>query len=86
MQNDQPRFFDERAAAAYDDTILRRDADAAVAFLERLARGGARARAGDRDGPDRASLVRLGIRVDGIDLSPAMVDRLRANRAATSRR
>jgi ubiquinone/menaquinone biosynthesis C-methylase UbiE len=75
VQNDQPRFFGERTAARYDDTILRQDADAAVAFLARIARGGPALELAIGTGGIALPLTRLGFRVDGIDISPAMVDR-----------
>ncbi len=78
VQNDQRRFFDETIASVYDETILRTDAEAAVAFLTRFARGGPALELAIGTGRIALPLARRGIRVDGIDLSPAMVDRLRA--------
>jgi SAM-dependent methyltransferase len=78
MQNDQRRFFDETSASVYDETILRTDAEAAVAFLTRFARGGPALELAIGTGRIALPLTRQGIRVDGIDLSPAMVDHLRA--------
>jgi SAM-dependent methyltransferase len=69
--------FDEDVARSYDDG-LRGDEDAAVAFL--------RAAAGGRPAPELAigtgrialPLAADGMAVDGIDIAPAMVARLRA--------
>jgi hypothetical protein len=77
VQNDQPRFFDASVADRYDDEILRTDADAAVAFLERLARGGPALELAIGTGRIALPLAVRGITVEGIDISPAMVARLR---------
>lgn len=68
--------FDE-AGAAYEDT-LRGDEDVTVAFLERLARGGPALELAIGTGRVALPLAERGVRVDGIDLSEAMVARLRA--------
>src|SRR4030095_13983880 len=68
--------FGEDVAGTYDD-VPRGDENAAVAFLEKLAGGGP---ARDRPvGPGRLALplAARGIRVDGVDISPAMVAQLR---------
>ena len=62
------RFGDDR----------RGDKDEAVAFLERSARGGPALELGIGAGRIAFPLAARGIRVDGIDISPAMVDQLRA--------
>jgi len=77
VENEQRRFFDERAAAIYDRLPAEDPADA-VAFLEPLARGGAALELGIGTGRVALPLAVRGVRVDGIDLSPAMVARLRA--------
>jgi SAM-dependent methyltransferase len=69
--------FDERSAAGYDDTA-RGDEAETVAFLARLARGGPALELAIGTGRIALPLASLGVRVDGIDLSTAMVDRLRA--------
>ena len=75
-------YFDERIAALYDATssdmfepgVL----EPAVAFLAGLAGGGAALELGIGTGRIALPLSRRGVRVHGIDLSPAMVERLRA--------
>ncbi len=69
--------FGEDAAAIYDDHP-RGDEESAVAFLEQLARGGPALELAIGTGRIALPLAARGIRVDGIDLSPAMVARLRA--------
>jgi len=69
--------FDEDAAAIYDDTP-RGDEREAVGFLEQLARGGPALELAVGTGRIALPLAGSGIRVDGIDLSPAMVAKLRA--------
>jgi len=65
MENYEPiTSFGEDVAEIYDDLSPRGDTLATVAFLEQLAGGG--------------PALERGVRVDGIDLSPAMVARLRA--------
>jgi SAM-dependent methyltransferase len=69
--------FDEEVAATYDDHP-RGDEAEAVTFLEELARGGPALELAIGTGRIALPLAARGIRVDGIDLSTAMVDRLRA--------
>ncbi|MBA2343536.1 MAG: class I SAM-dependent methyltransferase [Rubrobacter sp.] len=69
--------FGEDDAKRYDEEP-RGDEDAAVAFLERLAGGGPALELAVGTGRIALPLTARGIRVDGIDLSPAMVARLRA--------
>ncbi|MDP9233472.1 MAG: class I SAM-dependent methyltransferase, partial [Actinomycetota bacterium] len=69
--------FDEDAAAIYDDTP-RGDELETVAFLERLAGGGPVLELAIGTGRIALPLAAGGLRVDGIDLSEAMVARLRA--------
>jgi SAM-dependent methyltransferase len=73
--------FDEDAAEIYDndpDVSQRADTSATVAFLERLAGGGPALELAIGTGRVALPLAAQGIRVDGIDFSPAMVARLRA--------
>jgi Methyltransferase domain len=69
--------FGEEAAEEYDDAP-RGDEDAAVAFLEGLAGGGPALELAIGTGRIALPLVARGVRVDGVDLSTAMVERLRA--------
>mgnify|MGYP005626800047 FL=1 len=68
--------FDERAARAYDDSV-RGDESAAVTFLAPLAQAGPALEFGIGTGRIALPLTARGIDVDGIDISPAMVDHLR---------
>jgi SAM-dependent methyltransferase len=77
MENDQARFFGERVAEIYDD-LPSGDTSATVAFLEQLARGGPALELAIGTGRVALPLAARGIRVDGIDISPAMVAKLRA--------
>lgn len=74
--------FDERIAAAYDATSADRFdpavLDPAVDFLAELAGGGSALELGIGTGRVALPLRQRGVRVHGIDLSPAMVARLRA--------
>lgn len=69
--------FGEDVAEEYDDGP-RGDEDAAVAFLEGLAGHGPALELAVGTGRIALPLAAMGIRVDGIDLSPAMIERLRA--------
>jgi hypothetical protein len=69
--------FGQEVAEAYDD-VERGDEAAAVAFLEGLAMGGPALELAIGTGRVALPLAARGIRVDGIDFSPAMVGRLRA--------
>jgi SAM-dependent methyltransferase len=69
--------FGADSAEVYDDTS-RGDEEAAVAFLDRLARGGPVLELAVGTGRIALPLAARGLRVDGIDLSEAMVARLRA--------
>jgi SAM-dependent methyltransferase len=78
MKDYQPILsFGEEVAERYDDT-LRGDEAETVAFFERLARGGPALELAIGTGRIALPLAARGVRVDGIDLSPAMVDKLRA--------
>jgi SAM-dependent methyltransferase len=70
-------MFGEHFAEIYDDS-LRGDELATVAFLEQLARGGAALELAIGTGRIALPLAARGIRVDGIDISPAMVAKLHA--------
>jgi SAM-dependent methyltransferase len=65
------------AVAAVDGTHLRGTEGATVAFLEPFARGGAALELGIGTGRIAVPLAARGVRVDGIDFSPAMVAMLR---------
>jgi hypothetical protein len=69
--------FDAESAAIYDDQP-RGDEDAAVAFLHDLAGGGPALELAIGTGRIALPLAARGLRVDGIDLSEAMVAQLRA--------
>ncbi|MGH3146445.1 MAG: class I SAM-dependent DNA methyltransferase [Rubrobacter sp.] len=69
--------FGEDVAEAYDDA-LRGDESAAVAFLESLAGDGPALELAVGTGRIALPLAAKGVRVDGIDISPAMIERLRA--------
>ena len=83
---ERKNYFDERIAARYDETSGDRFepavVDRTVSFLADLARGGAALELGIGTGRIALPLSRRGIRVHGIDLSPAMVERLRAKPGA----
>ena len=68
--------FGEDVAKMYDDE-QRGDENAAVAFLEKLAGGGPALELAVGTGRIALPLAARGIRVDGVDISPAMVARLR---------
>ncbi|MDP9237453.1 MAG: class I SAM-dependent methyltransferase [Chloroflexota bacterium] len=69
--------FGEDVAEMFDDA-QRGDEIAAVAFLEELAGGGPALELAIGTGRVALPLAARGIRVDGIDISPAMVAQLRA--------
>jgi len=69
--------FGEDVAETYDDAP-RGDESVAVAFLEGLAQGGPALELAIGTGRIALPLAERGLRVDGIDLSPAMIARLRA--------
>ncbi|MBI1817775.1 MAG: class I SAM-dependent methyltransferase [Deltaproteobacteria bacterium] len=72
------RSFDAENAEVYDVLAQRGDEDAAVAFLESLAANGPTLELAIGTGRIALPLAARGIRVDGIDISPHMVARLRA--------
>jgi SAM-dependent methyltransferase len=69
--------FGEDIAQMYRD-VQRGDESAAVAFLEQLAGTGPALELAIGTGRIALPLAARGIRVDGVDISPAMVDQLRA--------
>lgn len=77
VENDQAGFFDEPAAEIYDD-LPAADTDAAVSFLEQLARDGPALELAIGTGRVALPLAARGVCVDGVDISPAMVARLRS--------
>jgi hypothetical protein len=78
MEGYEPALsFDARTAARYDD-VLRGDESATVAFLASLARGGPALELAVGTGRIALPLAATGARVDGIDFSAPMVERLRA--------
>ena len=82
MQDYEPRMsFGEDVAEQYDD-VPRGDEAAAVAFLERLARGGPTLELAIGTGRIALPLAARGIPVHGVDLSPAMAARLRRKRSS----
>src|SRR4051794_1051441 len=69
--------FDTAAAATYDD-VPRGDEVDAVAFLESRANGGPALELAIGTGRIALPLAARGVPVDGIDISAAMIDRLRS--------
>lgn len=85
MKDYEPTLsFGPEAAEGYDEiqgfsqTPSRKDREAAVALLEKLARGGPALELAIGTGWIALPLAERGVRVDGIELSPAMADQLRA--------
>jgi SAM-dependent methyltransferase len=74
---DPLRSHGEEVAATYDDSA-RGDEDAATAFLHRHAGDGPALELAIGTGRIALPLTARGVRVDGIDSSPPMVERLRA--------
>lgn len=78
MKNYEPKIsFGKEVAETYDDT-LRGDEASAVALLEQLAGGGPALELAIGTGRIALPLAATGIRVDGVDISPAMVAQLRS--------
>ena len=79
---DEDGYFDERVAARYDDSESERFdpavIEATVDFLAELAGRGHALELGIGTGRIAVPLARRGVPVHGIDLSQAMVARLRA--------
>jgi SAM-dependent methyltransferase len=70
--------FSEEVANVYDELAIRGDEIATVSFLEEMARGGPALELAIGTGRIALPLSERGVRVDGIDFSPAMVAKLRA--------
>jgi len=77
MQNDQAGFFGERTAAAYDE-LNGVACPVMIDVLAELAGSGRALELAIGTGRVALPLAARGIRVEGIDISPAMVARLRA--------
>lgn len=69
--------FDAGVAASYDEGAVRGDEACTVQFLQQLARGGRALELAIGTGRIALPLAGLGVPVDGVDLSPHMVARLR---------
>ncbi len=78
MRNYQPVMSFDEDVARRDVGFLRGDEQEAVAFLADWAGSGPALELGIGTGRIALPLAARGIRVDGIDLSPAMVEQLRA--------
>jgi SAM-dependent methyltransferase len=78
MKGYEPVMSFGKDVAQRDREVRRGDEDAAVAFLEQLAGPGPVLELGIGTGRIALSLAARGVRVDGVDISPAMVDQLRA--------
>lgn len=78
MKGYKPVMSFDEAYARQDVDLERGDELAAVGFLEQLAGQGPALELGIGTGRIALPLAARGVRVDGIDLSPAMVDQLRA--------
>jgi SAM-dependent methyltransferase len=79
MKNYQPAMsFGEDVAASYDKILQRGDETSAVAFLKQLAKGGPALELAIGTGRIALPLAAEGVNVVGIDISPAMVAKLRS--------
>lgn len=78
MKDYEPVMSFGKDVAEKHDDVLRGDEMAAVAFLEKLAGRGPALELAVGTGRIALPLAAQGIRVDGIDISPAMVAQLRA--------
>lgn len=79
MKDYEPvRSFGEDTASVYDQEEVRGDEAETISFLADLARDGPALELAIGTGRIGLPLAASGVRVDGIDLSTAMVDRLRA--------
>ncbi len=78
MKGYQPAMSFDEDSARRDRDFVRGDELAAVAFLEQLAGSGPALELGIGTGRIAVPLAARGIRVEGIDISQAMVDQLRA--------
>ena len=70
--------FGEDTAEIYDATSQRGDEEATVAFLERMADGGRVLELAIGTGRIALPLAERGVDIEGIDIAPAMVAKLRA--------
>lgn len=78
MRDYDPRqAFDDEVSRRYDEEDLRGDEAETVAFLAKLAVGGDALEFAVGTGRIALPLMRAGVRVDGIELSPDMLARLR---------
>ena len=84
MKGYEPIMSFGEDVARRDRDVQRGDESVAAAFLEQLAGPGPALELAIGTGRIALPLAARGIRVDGVDISPAMVDQLRASRAATS--
>jgi hypothetical protein len=73
-----PTTFGERFAGIYDEISQREDTMATVAFLAGLAHGGPALELAIGTGRVALPLAERGIRVDGVEISPEMIAKLRA--------
>ena len=78
MKNYRPAMSFDEEVARQDRDLQRGDEAVAVALLAELAGPGPALELGIGTGRIALPLAARGVRVDGIDLSPAMVDQLRA--------
>jgi len=79
MKNYQPAMsFGEDVAEIYDETSQRGDERSTVEFLKRLANGGPALELAIGTGRIALPLAAEGVKIDGIDNSPAMVAKLRS--------
>ncbi len=79
VDNYEPTIsYGEDTAETYDDLSHRGDETETVAFLERLARGGPALELAVGTGRIALPLAERGVQVDGIDVSPEMIAKLRA--------
>jgi SAM-dependent methyltransferase len=78
MKDYEPVMSFGQDVAQEDRDLRRGDEGAAVAFLAQLAGPGPALELGIGTGRIALPLAARGVRVDGVDLSPAMVDQLRA--------
>lgn len=70
--------FDENVAARYDEHAPRGDEQATVAFLKQLAKEGPALELAIGTGRIALPLAAQGVQVDGIDISPAMLAKLKS--------
>jgi SAM-dependent methyltransferase len=78
MENFTARTFGERFAEIYDQGPQREDTLATVEFLAQLADGGPALELAIGTGRVALPLAARGVHVDGVDISPEMVAKLRA--------